>query len=64
MTSRPAADLDNFRAIADAIATLFFPHADVVRCCVSVTAVLLVVALAHDRVNRSRFVTRGRHPAV
>ena len=30
MTSRPAADLDNFRAIADAIATLFFPHAEVV----------------------------------
>lgn len=31
MTS-PAKDpaLDNFRAIADAIATLFFPHAEVV----------------------------------
>lgn len=30
MTPRPAADLDNFRAIADAIATLFYPHAEVV----------------------------------
>lgn len=30
MTPRPAADLDNYRAIADAIATLFFPHAEVV----------------------------------
>ena len=30
MTPRPAADLDNFRAIADAIATLFFPHVEVV----------------------------------
>jgi predicted transcriptional regulator YheO len=26
----PASDLDNYRAIADAIATLFFPHAEVV----------------------------------
>ncbi|WP_439887691.1 helix-turn-helix transcriptional regulator [Pseudomonas sp. MBLB4123] len=30
MKPTPAADLDNFRAIADAIATLFFPHAEVV----------------------------------
>lgn len=30
MTPHPAADLDNFRAIADAIATLFYPHAEVV----------------------------------
>jgi predicted transcriptional regulator YheO len=30
MTPSPAADLDNFRAIADAIATLFYPHAEVV----------------------------------
>ncbi|BBT18607.1 hypothetical protein A7D27_02775 [Pseudomonas sp. 1D4] len=30
MTPSPAPDLDNYRAIADAIATLFFPHAEVV----------------------------------
>ncbi|MCO6058396.1 PAS domain-containing protein [Pseudomonas sp. MOB-449] len=30
MTSRPDLALDNYRAIADAIATLFFPHAEVV----------------------------------
>ncbi|MEX6501315.1 helix-turn-helix transcriptional regulator [Pseudomonas zhanjiangensis] len=30
MKPTPAADLDNFRTIADAIATLFFPHAEVV----------------------------------
>lgn len=30
MKATPAADLDNFRAIADAIAMLFFPHAEVV----------------------------------
>lgn len=30
MKPTPAADLDNYRAIADAIATLFFPHAEVV----------------------------------
>src|SRR3990167_1194238 len=27
---RPAPELDNYRTIADAIATLFFPHAEVV----------------------------------
>lgn len=30
MKATPAADLDNFRALADAIAMLFFPHAEVV----------------------------------
>ena len=30
MTAKQAPALDNFRAIADAIATLFFPHAEVV----------------------------------
>ncbi|MFC5694030.1 transcriptional regulator [Pseudomonas sp. GCM10022186] len=30
MTPRPDLSLDNYRAIADAIATLFFPHAEVV----------------------------------
>ena len=30
MTPRPDSALDNYRAIADAIATLFFPHAEVV----------------------------------
>ncbi|MBC9251989.1 hypothetical protein A9179_17090 [Pseudomonas alcaligenes] len=30
MKPNTAADLDNFRALADAIATLFFPHAEVV----------------------------------
>lgn len=30
MKPTPAADLDNFRAVADAIATLFFPHVEVV----------------------------------
>ncbi|MGF6690891.1 helix-turn-helix transcriptional regulator [Metapseudomonas resinovorans] len=30
MTPRPDLALDNYRAIADAIATLFFPHAEVV----------------------------------
>ncbi|BAN46834.1 transcriptional regulator [Metapseudomonas resinovorans] len=30
MTPRPDPALDNYRAIADAIATLFFPHAEVV----------------------------------
>ncbi|WP_044872023.1 transcriptional regulator [Pseudomonas sp. LFM046] len=30
MTPRPDSSLDNYRAIADAIATLFFPHAEVV----------------------------------
>lgn len=30
MKQTSAADLDNYRAIADAIATLFFPHAEVV----------------------------------